>query len=130
MIRLSLLATVLLSTAALATGERISVTGAAAALKDTLCISMTCVAGGPKEFIVTGRPVSGGVEVTVTTTSGQKRLTHVAKVNEANQISSVDLVRASSLVLRSIERGPIASPDAPKVSAAKKPRAKALLARR
>lgn len=128
MIRFNLLASMLLSTAVLATGERISVTGAAAPLKDTLCVSMTCVGGGPKEFVVSGHPVSGGVEVTVTTASGQRRLTHIAKVNASNQISSIDLVRASALVVRSIERGP-QSPDAPNV-AARKPRAKALVARR
>lgn len=131
MIRTLLLASLLASTAALATGERITITGAAAPLKDTLCISMNCVAGGAREFTVAGRPVKGGVELTVTSLNGQTRLTHVARLNELNQISSIDLVHATSLVVQAIERGPVAPPPVARVAkAAKKPKAKALLARR
>ena len=84
--RRSLLAvTLFASTAAFATGERITVTGAAAPLKETLCISMNCVASGGREFNVTGRSVKGGVELTVTNASGQTRLTLVAPLNEWNQ---------------------------------------------
>lgn len=109
MLRSLLLASLCASTAAFATGERISVTGAAAPLKELLCISMNCVAaGGAKDFAVTGRAVKGGVEFTVTTVSGQPRLTHVAPLNSSRRISSTDLVRASALVVQSIERGPIA----------------------
>lgn len=127
MIRSLLAVAVFASSAAFATGERVVVTGAAAALKDTLCISMTCVTSGPREFVVTGRAVKGGVEVTVTSAAGQARLTHLAKVNAANQIGSTDLVAASTLVIRSIEKGPIA---APKVAGAKKSQKKQFFARR
>lgn len=114
MIRTILFATVLASSAAFATGERISISAAAAPLKETLCFSMNCVKGGARDFVVTGKPVKGGVEITVTTVGGQTRLTHFAPFNEWNQISSTDLVRATSLVVQSIERGPIAPPAAAK----------------
>lgn len=127
MVRMLALAAVVLASTAFATGERVLVTGAAAPLKETLCISMTCVTSGPREFIVSGRPVKGGVEVTVTTSTGQARLTHLAKVNASNQISSTDLVAASTLVIRSIEKGPIAPP---KPVATRKPRTKAFYAQR
>lgn len=133
MIRSLLLVALLASTGAFATGERITITGAAAPLKDTLCISMNCVSGGAREFTVSGRAVKGGVELTVTSHSGQARLTHVARLNESNQISSIDLVHATSLVVQAIERGPIAPPVAPKAiaRATKKPVKKgAVLARR
>jgi hypothetical protein len=134
MIRSILLASALLaSTAAFATGERISITGAAAPLKETLCISMNCVSGGARDFTVTGKAVKGGVELTVTSVSGQARLTHFAPLNEWNQIGSTDLVRATSLVVQSIERGPIAPPAARKAAVASKARklkGKAFLARR
>ena len=93
---------------------------------------MNCVAGGARDFTVTGRSVKGGVELTVTSISGQPRLTHLARLNDFNQISSTDLVRAASLVVQSIERGPIAPPAAKKVAHAKKSkqRTKAFFARR
>lgn len=130
MLRVAAAFALLCSSAAVATGERITLAGGATQLEDTLCISMTCVSSGPREFVVSGRPVSGGIELTVTSSSGQKRLTHVAKVNETNRLSSIDLVRAVALVVRSIEGGPVASPDAPKVATAKRPRSRSLLARR
>jgi hypothetical protein len=125
MIRSLLIASLFVSTSALATGEKISVTGAAAPLKEMLCISMNCVAGGSKDFTVSGRAVKGGVEFTVTSVSGQPRLTHVAPLNASNQVSSTDLVHA-------IERGPIAPPAVKKVATAKKSKArpKAFFARR
>lgn len=131
MIRTLLLSAVIASSAAFATGERISITGAAAPLKETLCISMNCVTGGAKDFVVSGKPVKGGIEVTVVALSGQTRLSYVAKLNEWNQISSTDLVHATSLVVQAIERGPVAPPAASKpVAVAKKVRPKAFLARR
>lgn len=131
MIRTLLLASLFVSTAAFATGERISVTGAAAPLKEMLCISMNCVGGGARDFNVTGRAVKGGVEFVVTSVSGQPRLTHVAKVNSFNAVSSTDLVHATSLVVQAIERGPIAPPAVKKVAIAKKSkRPKAFFARR
>lgn len=131
MIRSLLLATLFVSSAAFATGERISVTGAAAPLKEMLCISMNCVGGGARDFNVTGRAVKGGVEFVVTSVSGQARLTHVAPVNSFNAVSSTDLVHATSLVVQAIERGPIAPPAVKKVAIAKKSkRPKAFFARR
>lgn len=132
MIRTLLMAALFASTASFATGERISVTGAAAPLKETLCISMNCVSGGARDFVVTGRAVKGGIELTVSSVGGQARLTHVARLNDSNQISSTDLVHATSLVVQAIERGPIAQPAVKKVATARKskPRPKAFLARR
>ncbi len=132
MIRTFLLATVIASSGAFATGERIVINGAAAPLKETLCFSMNCVTSGAREFTVSGKPVKGGIELTVVSLSGQPRLTYVAKLNEWNQISSTDLVHATSLVVRAIERGPVA-PPAPAKSAAvakKKKLLKAAIARR
>lgn len=130
MIRSIVLATVFASSAAFATGERISISAAAAPLKETLCISMNCVNGGARDFVVTGKPVKGGIEITVTSVGGQTRLTHFAPLNEWNQISSTDLVHATSLVVQSIEKGPIAPPAKKAVAVAKKPKAKAFFARR
>ncbi|MFT3713292.1 MAG: hypothetical protein QM817_37025 [Archangium sp.] len=120
MIRTALLAAVTLASTALATGERITVTGAAAPLKDMLCVSMNCVnGGGARDFVVSGKPVKGGVEIAVVTSTGQARLTHVAPLNSFGQISSTDLVHASTLVVQSIEKGPIAAPAAPKAKLSK-----------
>lgn len=110
MLRFALVASLFASSAAFATGERISITGAAAPLAETLCFSMECVQHGAKDFTVSGRAVKGGVEFTVTSTSGQVRMTYVAALNEFGQVSSTDLVHATSLVVRSIEKGPIAAP--------------------
>ncbi len=118
---------VLAASTAFATGERITVTGAAAPLKDTLCFSMSCVGAGPRDFVVAGRAVKDGIEITVTSHTGQRRLTHVAATNAQGRVSSTDLVRATSLVLQSIEQGPIA---APKPVAAKRLSLKRLYARR
>lgn len=119
MIRTALLAAVTLASTALATGERITVTGAAAPLKETLCISMNCVSGGGRDFVVSGKAVKGGVELTVVTSTGQARLNYVARLNEWGQISSTDLVHATSLIVQSIEKGPIAPPAAPKAKLSK-----------
>jgi hypothetical protein len=113
MLRLALIVSLFASSAAFATGERISITGAATPLAETLCFSMECVQRGAKDFTVSGRSVKGGVEFTVTSTSGQVRLTYVAALNEFGQVSSTDLVHATSLVVRSIEKGPIPAPAAP-----------------
>lgn len=128
MIRSLVLAALFTSTAAFATGERISITGAAAQLKETLCISMNCVNAGGRDFTVSGRVVKGGIEVTVTGAGGQPRLTHLAPLNASRQISSTDLVRATALVVQAIERGPIASAAPVKKAVAKRP--KAFFARR
>lgn len=118
---------------AFATGETIVVTGAAAAqLKDTLCISMNCVTSGAKDFTVTGRQDGQTLELTVTSSSGQRRLTHSVALNAFNRLSSTDLVTATSLVQRSIEIGAIAPPAAPRpvAKASKKRSLKRAYARR
>lgn len=102
---------------AFATGETIIITGPAAQqLKDTLCISMTCVTSGARDFVITGKQSGGTVELTVTSTSGQRRLTHTVPLNEFNRMSSTDLVTATSLVQRSIEVGAI-NAETPKPAA-------------
>lgn len=123
MVRSTLALAVLVATSAFATGERISVTGAAAPLKDTLCISMTC-GGQGRDFTVSGRAVKGALELTVTSASGQHRLTHLAPLNENGQLGSTDLVRATSLVVKAIENGSVApsAPAAKKVATRKLPR--------
>ncbi len=113
MIRTLLLVAVSVASTALATGERIQISGAAGPLQETLCISMNCVQGGGRDFVVTGRSVKGGVEVTVTTSTGQTRLSHVAPLNGSGQIGSTDLVHATALVLQAIEKGPVAAAEAP-----------------
>jgi hypothetical protein len=130
--RLLLLAAVLAAPAALATGERILLTGSAEAFKETLCISMNCVAGGARDFTVAVRPGKGSVEVTVTSASGQHRLSHVAPLNDEGRVSSTDLVRATSLVVQAIEKGPVAgsAPAKKAVAAKKKARPVSLLANR
>lgn len=131
--RLLLLAAVLVAPAALATGERILLTGGhAEAFKETLCISMNCVAGGARDFTVAVRPGKASVEVTVTSASGQHRLSHVAPLNDEGRVSSTDLVRATSLVVQAIEKGPVAgsAPAKKAVAAKKKLRPGSLLANR
>lgn len=130
--RLLLLAAVLVAPAALATGERILLTGQAEAFKETLCISMNCVVGGARDFTVAVRPGKASVEVVVTSASGQHRLSHVAPLNDEGRVSSTDLVRATSLVVQAIEKGPVASsaPAKKAVAAKKKARPGSLLANR
>lgn len=121
MVRSALALAALVATSAFATGERLSITGAATPLRETLCISMTCGAGA-KDFTVSGRAVKGGLELTVTSASGQHRLTHLAPLNENGQLSSTDLVRATSLVVKAIENGPVAAPAPKKLAVRKLPR--------
>lgn len=105
MFRLAALLMLCAAPAAFAVGERVSLTGAAAPLAETLCISMTCVSGGAKDFVVTGRQVGEGLELTVTSSAGQRRLTHVVPMGEGRP-SSTELVRATALVVKAIEGGP------------------------
>lgn len=130
--RLAVVAALALAPAAFATGERITLTGQGEQLRDTLCLSMSCVTAGPRDFTVSARPVNGALEVTVTSSSGQHRLTHRAPLNEDGLVSTTDLVRATSLVLSAIERGPVSRPAAPRqvVSLGKKVRRGGWLVRR
>jgi hypothetical protein len=118
MIRLFAAAALLASTTALATGERVTLVPASNPLKETICVSMNCEPGNT-EATVTSRPVRDGLEITVTMASGQRRLTHLVPTKSDGSVSSTDLVRATSLVLRAIEEGPVKG-DQPVVTKATK----------
>lgn len=133
MIRFTLLVVLFAAPAALATGERIVLAGEGEAFRETLCISMTCVSGGGRDFTVTARPARGGLDVTVTSASGQQRLAHHVPFNAEGRVSSTDLVRATSLILQAIERGPVAgtpNPVSRKPIARARPRPNHLIATR
>lgn len=123
MTRLSAVATLLASTVALATGERVSLTPASNPLKATLCVSMDCGVDQP-DATVSSRPSRGGLEITVTMSSGQRRLTYLLPANTDGTVSSTDLVRATSLVVRAIEEGPVKKSRA-EAARAQKPAKKA-----
>lgn len=105
-----------LAAPAWATGERVLVTAAAEPFRETICVSMSCVSAGGRDAIVSARQVKGGVEVTVKTGSGQVKLVHVAPLAEDGGLSSIDVVRASSLVIKAIESTKPLTPPAPKVA--------------
>lgn len=105
--RFLLVVALLAAPAAFATGERVLLTPASNPLSETLCFSMNCVKGGGRDATVAMRSVKGGVEFTVTMANGQRRLTHVTKLNGNGKVSSTDLVRTTSLVLQAIEKGPV-----------------------
>lgn len=111
---------VLVSVPALATGERVVVTAAAEPFRETICVSMTCVASGARDAVVSARPVKGGVELTVKSAQGQVKLVHVAPLSDEGELSTIDVVRASSLVVQAIEAPRPASQ--PVAKAASKPR--------
>jgi hypothetical protein len=105
---------------AFATGERVVVTSAAEPFRDTICVSMNCVSSGAREAVVSARAVKGGIEVTVKTAQGQVKLVHVAPLSEKGELSTIDIVRASALVVQAIE----APRPAPAKAAAATPKAK------
>ena len=131
MIRSCAAATLLASTLAFATGERVALVPASNPLRETICVSMNCESGNA-EATVASRPVRDGLEITVTTASGQRRLTHVVRTQADGKVSSTDLVRATSMVLRAIEEGPVkgdqpaAAPAVKVAKSVKKPKAKLL----
>lgn len=94
---------VLAGSSAWAVGERVVVQPAAEALRDTICVSMNCVRGGGKDALVAARSTKDGLEVTVTNTAGEVKLVHVIPRDEAGGLSSIEVVRASSLVVQAIE---------------------------
>lgn len=121
--RLLLLTVLLAAPAAFATGERVVLTPSSNPLAETLCFSLNCVKGGSRAAVVAMRPVKGGVEFTVTMANGQRRLTHLSRLNGNGKVSSTDLVRATSLVLQAIEKGPVQG-DGPQPTAKKTSRRK------
>lgn len=100
---LATLASLTLAAPAWATGERVLLTREAEPFRETICVSMTCVRTGARDAIVTARSVKGGLELTVKAASGQVKLVHVAPLNEEGALSSIDVVRASSLAVKAIE---------------------------
>jgi hypothetical protein len=109
----------LVSFPAFATGERVLVTAAAEPFRDTICVSMTCVTSGARDAVVSARPVKDGVEVTVKSAQGQVKLVHVTPVSEDGALSTIDVVRASSLVVQAIEAPRPAPAKTAKVAAPK-----------
>lgn len=100
------LLTLLAGTSALATGERITLSSqgeAADQLRQTLCISMECVADrDTAEAMVSVKASSGSIEVKVVGADGQLRLTHRSPAQDG-RFSATDLVSATSKVFQAIE---------------------------
>lgn len=96
------LSLVLCGSSAFATGERVLVTTGAEPLRESVCVSMTCVESGSRDAIVSARPVKNGLEFTVKSASGAVKLVHVAPVRNGT-LSSVDLMRVTALVVKAIE---------------------------
>jgi hypothetical protein len=129
MLRAFCILLVVASTEALATGERVALVPADSALRPSVCVSMACDASRPEATVRT-RAVKGGLELTVTMASGQKRLTHLLVTRPDGTASSTDLVHAAALALRAIEVGPTAgTPLKAPVAVRHRPRGK-ILARR
>lgn len=101
------------ATPAWAVGERIILPkGApfAEQIKDTLCISMECVADGKSglDATITGKVIKGKkgqqqVELQVLSATGAVKATVKAPANETGRLSSMDLVAATSAVITAIE---------------------------
>ena len=140
--RTVLLITALFSLPALATGERVLLTPVNSPLCETLCVSMNCVTDGAHDVTIAAKEVKGAMQFTVTSASGQVKLTTSASLTEGGTVSSTDLVRATSLIVKAIEgpatpvadastAKPVAAPSKPAKSAksAKRPSGK-LLAKR
>jgi len=113
---LAVLAAVTLAAPAWATGERVVVSAAAEPFRETICVSMTCVTSGARDAVVTARTVKEGVEVTVKSASGQVKLVHVTPVTEDGELSSIDVVTASTQVVKAIESARPLTRPAPKTA--------------
>lgn len=124
-------AAVLLAAPAWATGERVLLTEAAEPFRETICVSMTCVSAGARDAVVSARSVKEGVEVTVKSAGGQVKLVHVTPRTEDGELSSIDVVRTSTLVVKAIEAQRPLTPPAPRTARAPaKPARLRLLAHR
>jgi hypothetical protein len=117
----------LLAFPALATGERVLLASSAEPLKDTLCVSMTCVSTGSRDASVSARLVRGGLEVTVKNGTGQVTLVTLLPRTDDGGFSTVDLVRTSSRVVLAIEAAPAV---AARPRSARKPLTHAVVAHR
>jgi len=126
-----LAAVVALAAPAWATGERVLLTRDAEPFRENICVSMTCVTSGPRDAVVTARSVKEGVELTVKSPSGQVKLVHLTRFTADGDLSSIDVVRASSLAVKAIESNkPLTAPTAKVASAPKKSAKLRLLAHR
>lgn len=108
--------TATLAAPAWATGERVVVTPAAEPFRETICVSMTCVKAGGRDATVTAKAVKGGVELVVTGSAGQVKLVHLTPLTSDGELSSIDVVRASTLAIKAIETAKPLPPPAPKVA--------------
>lgn len=119
-----LAAVVALAAPAWATGERVLLSRDAEPFRETICVSMTCVTSGPRDAVVTARALKDGVELTVKSPSGQVKLVHLTPFTADGDLSSIDVVRASSLAVKAIESNKPLNTPAPKVASAPKKAAK------
>ncbi len=111
--RFTLLIAALLAAPALATGERIVLTPVNNPLTETLCVSMTCVTDGVHDVTIAAKEVKGALQFTVTSASGQVKLVTTAGHTESGTVSSTDLVRATALIVKSIEGPSAVAAEAP-----------------
>ena len=103
----------LFSLPALATGERILLTPVNSPLSETLCVSMNCITEGAHDVTIAAKEVKGVMQFTVTSASGQVKLTTSALLTESGTVSSTDLVHVTSLIVKAIEgpATPVADAD-------------------
>jgi hypothetical protein len=113
---LAVVAALTVAAPAWATGERVLLTREAEPFRETICVSMTCVRAGARDAVVSAKAVKGGLELTVKSASGQVKLVHVTPLNDEGQLSSIDLVRASTLAVKAIESSKPLTAPAPKVA--------------
>lgn len=106
--RTVLLVAALFSLPALATGERVLLTPGDSPLAQTLCVSMNCVTDGAHDVTIAAKEVKGAMQFTVSAATGQVKLVTTASFNAEGEVSSTDLVHATSLIVKVIEAAPAA----------------------
>jgi hypothetical protein len=132
---------VLAALPAFATGERIFVTGQGPAvdqLKETLCLSMECVASRDGvEAVVTAKAAGDNIELRVTGSDGSVRFTQRIAALDDGRFGSTDLVSSSSKVFKAIEQPQLVSEqhaqekaELARAKEAKKAKLKALAAKK
>jgi hypothetical protein len=98
---------------AFATGERIFVSGQGAAvdqLKETLCLSMECVASKDGvEAVVSAKVAGDNIELRVTGSDGSVRMTQRVAALDDGRFGSTDLVSSTSKIFKAIEQPQLAS---------------------
>jgi hypothetical protein len=117
-----LAAVLLIASSAWATGERVVLAPLDNPLRESLCISMTCVSFGARDAVVTTRAKGRELELTVVDSTGKTRLTATVPLSADGHVSSADAIHATTLAIGAIE-GSVTRPVAT-VSAAPKPAAK------